>query len=204
MSEGGYIQGAGDDSEAWAHGLTPTIFWEHKDKLMNTAEEELPQLIDDLIESCRPKETLGTSTLVKPTSNIYIRMDSGINETQTSSDLEVHCNRSPETSDQRRLNLGCPSGKLGSRHLRKILKQVEDFVAGNLNTSPSRIIVVTCDKGTDLSVGTVLMILCLFYNDQGTLYFHYIKLPHHPYIAVDTHRYLLIYPHIRPISRIPI
>src|SRR6266487_750297 len=27
ISEGGYIQGAGDDTENWAHGLTPSIFW---------------------------------------------------------------------------------------------------------------------------------------------------------------------------------
>lgn len=41
----GYIQGAGDDTENWAHGLTAPIFWAHADRLLSTPEADLPDLI---------------------------------------------------------------------------------------------------------------------------------------------------------------
>lgn len=45
----GYIQGAGDDTENWAHGLTPPIFWAHADELLSAHEAELPTLIKCLV-----------------------------------------------------------------------------------------------------------------------------------------------------------
>ncbi|KAI5301662.1 hypothetical protein KEM56_001483, partial [Ascosphaera pollenicola] len=48
MSEGGYIQGAGDDAEAWALGLTPPVFWENKDVIMKSEDAGLPALIAQL------------------------------------------------------------------------------------------------------------------------------------------------------------
>lgn len=44
-----YIQGAGDDTENWAHGLTPPVFWAHADELLTTHEAELPYLIKRLV-----------------------------------------------------------------------------------------------------------------------------------------------------------
>lgn len=45
----GYIQGAGDDTENWAHGLTPPVFWAHADELLATPEAELPDTIKRLV-----------------------------------------------------------------------------------------------------------------------------------------------------------
>lgn len=36
-----YIQGAGDDEESWAHGLTPALFWQQKDFIMKSGPEGL-------------------------------------------------------------------------------------------------------------------------------------------------------------------
>jgi tRNA A64-2'-O-ribosylphosphate transferase len=41
LSEGGYIQGAGDDTENWAHGLSPPVFWANREVLLSTPEAEL-------------------------------------------------------------------------------------------------------------------------------------------------------------------
>lgn len=45
----GYIQGAGDDTENWAHGLTPPVFWSHAEQLLATPEAQLPGLIKSLV-----------------------------------------------------------------------------------------------------------------------------------------------------------
>ena len=51
MSEEGYIQGAGDDTENWALGLTAPLFWAHADELLGAAEADLPDLIARLLEA---------------------------------------------------------------------------------------------------------------------------------------------------------
>lgn len=45
----GYIQGAGDDTENWAHGLTPPVFWAHADELLSTHEADSPDTITRLV-----------------------------------------------------------------------------------------------------------------------------------------------------------
>ncbi|KAL2362918.1 hypothetical protein RJZ56_004171 [Blastomyces dermatitidis] len=189
MSEGGYIQGAGDDSEAWSYGLTPEIFWENKSALFATDEGDLPRLIQELTEKHHREMGEEDAALIKPTNNIYIgRSDRKCGSEATGRrkikenlfDLRINCN-DPEAEgdtdtsltgtateeDRRTLNLGCPSGKLGSRHLRKVFSKVEQFVSLHLSRNPSQSLLVTCDNGKDLSAGTILMIICLFYDEKG-------------------------------------
>ncbi|PGH01155.1 hypothetical protein AJ80_09050 [Polytolypa hystricis UAMH7299] len=173
MSEGGYIQGAGDDSEAWAQGLTPTVFWENKPALFGTNEEELPQLIKELLELHRQKQSIEKATLIMPTRNLYLgRTGATSADTVEQFDLLVSCNGEAKLATMtdgkaKSLNLGCPAGKLGSRHLRKVLPKVEQFVSAHMKSTSCQPLLVTCETGKDLSVGTILTILCLFYDDAG-------------------------------------
>ncbi|EGC48951.1 tRNA a64-2'-O-ribosylphosphate transferase [Histoplasma capsulatum var. duboisii H88] len=188
MSEGGYIQGAGDDSELWSCGLTPKIFWDNRSTLFATGEEDLPAVIAELIGKHHREMGNEDAVLIRPTNNIYIGRSGrgsnsepavvGINEERLF-DLRINCNApdagdtdtsltEPTTEeDAKALSLGCPSGKLGSRQLRKVLNKVEQFVALHLSRDPSQSLIVTCDNGKDLSAGAILMIICLFYNEEG-------------------------------------
>jgi tRNA A64-2'-O-ribosylphosphate transferase len=167
MSEGGYIQGAADDSEAWALGLTPDIFWQNKDMLLGAGEENLSELIGELARQYQQQLPDGLATLIKPTSNIYIGKK-GETRGDISFDLLIDCNGDiTAPGGAKRLNLGCGSRKLGSRDLRKVLEKAKDFVSSQLARNPSQLLLVTCNTGKDLAVGTVLMMLCLFYDDDG-------------------------------------
>ncbi|KAJ9196482.1 hypothetical protein DTO164E3_6282 [Paecilomyces variotii] len=169
MSEGGYIQGAGDDSESWAHGLTPPVFWENKSALLATDEEELPNRIQELMAKQRSQKTDHQAIRVAPTQNLYISRTSSLSTDSDGYDLVIDCNASPQASEgnAKRLNLGCGSAKLGSRDLRKSLDQVKNFVNTTLLSNPAQSLLVTCETGKDLSAGALLAILCLFYNDDG-------------------------------------
>ncbi|KAJ5586058.1 hypothetical protein N7450_005845 [Penicillium hetheringtonii] len=169
ISQGGYIQGAGDDSEGWAHGLTPPIFWEHRALLKSTPEEELPGLIGELIAG-HAQSMARDATLIAPTKNLFI--GAAVKGVEADLyDLVIDCNGDPAAmagvENPKRLNLGCASAKLGSRDLRKSLDRVRDFVAGQLAGNTSRSLLVTCETGKDLSAGALLAIICLFYNDEG-------------------------------------
>ncbi|KAE8396240.1 tRNA A64-2'-O-ribosylphosphate transferase [Aspergillus alliaceus] len=169
MSEGGYIQGAGDDSEGWAHGLTPPVFWAHKSTLATTGEEDLPELIEKLVEGHRKLDGGQQATLIAPTGNLYISpTDPRLNE-GGAYDLVIDCNGKPEASEgnAKRLNLGCGVSKLGSRDLRKHLHKVLAFVGSQLDSNPSLSLLITCESGKDLSAGALLAILCLCYDDEG-------------------------------------
>ncbi|RKU43400.1 hypothetical protein DL546_002715 [Coniochaeta pulveracea] len=127
MSEGGYIQGAGDDTENWAHGLTAPIFWEHADELLQTAEGQLPELIE--------KESWAKSKTV--------------------------------------LEVGLGKNKVAGRNLRHALPTicgfVQDFLQANAQTLEKVKIIVACETGKDLSVGTVLALDCWCFDDGGEL-----------------------------------
>lgn len=166
MSEGGYIQGAGDDSEGWAYGLTPPVFWANREILKNTPEDDLPDLIQRLVSEHKQLDVARDATLVAPTKNLFITSVGAANAT-SGYDLVIDCNGSPAEGDVKRLGLGCDTGKLGSRDLRKSLDKVRDFVVARFEANPDPSLLVTCESGKDLSAGTLLAIICLFYNDEG-------------------------------------
>lgn len=175
VSEGGYIQGAGDDSEKWSHGLTPSIFWQNRELLFSTDESDLPDVIQDLIAKTNqaandsgagPGQKIGI--LVRPSANLFIAQCPRDNYNgQENYDLVIGCNDKADLSSVKRLNLGCGSHKLGSRDLRSALEKVTSFVEKHLIVDPTLSLLVTCETGRNLSVGTLLAIVCLYYDDHG-------------------------------------
>ena len=167
MSEGGYIQGAGDDSEGWARGLTAPIWWSNSDLLLNMPEAELPELITGLLEKTTSTTTGLEATLVQPTRNVWIGSCDSVNK--DSFDLVIQCLENPpsDTESKSHLMLRCGQGKLGSRDLRKSLPNVRDFLSSHLSEENGKPILFTCPTGKDLSVGVALAALCLFFDDTG-------------------------------------
>lgn len=44
-----YIQGAADDEEYWARGLTKKLFWEHKDEILSDPDT-VEDIVDEIVE----------------------------------------------------------------------------------------------------------------------------------------------------------
>jgi len=171
-SEGGYVQGAADDHEAWSHGLTPPVFWKNKDLLMSTSEEDAPSVVDRLLKQETEDGTSSTATLIRPTSTLYI--SSSQNLDISGFDVVISCTPSPLTSKTLKsanishyLPLKCQTGKLGSRDLRTELPLLPTFLSSLATPAPK--ILVCCPTGKDLSVGTALAILCLYADDDGNI-----------------------------------
>lgn len=182
VSEAGYIQGAGDDTENWAHGLSPPIFWANKEVLISTPEVKLPDLIETLVAISPIGGPAGGQTrCLKPTSCLFV---------STIADMEV--NTMPRActvvllpkitaeciwqTSPTRLDVGLGPHKLGSRNLRTALPFIAEFVRKYLasckidaDQEDSAKILIACESGKDLSIGVALVILCLFFDDQGQL-----------------------------------
>ncbi|CAD6439917.1 8e9907bd-18a3-46cf-b78b-239872a1a82e [Sclerotinia trifoliorum] len=186
VSEGGYIQGAGDDTENWAHGLTPNIFWTNQHQLFETSEEDLPELIETLID--QSSSSLGSNTklrLVKPTSCLSISTLDGVSSLENITGtctiilLPKVTPRDTWHTSPTRMDIGLGSKKVGSKNLRAALKDITSFIMQtlqNLTDSPSHEpstphsqITIACESGQDLSIGVALALLCLYFNDNGAL-----------------------------------
>lgn len=175
MSEGGYIQGAGDDHEGWARGLTPPVFWRNKDILINSAEDDLPELIDELLAKEDSMAQTNTAMLISPTSWLFLSTDSSpeafIRDTsrdkESTAMINIGAGRAAalETCLKGRfIQVDCRTGKLGSRDLRKALPSILNRVSAWKDVTA---ICINCADGRDISVGIALAVLCRCSNDQG-------------------------------------
>ena len=173
-SENGYIQGAGDDNEAWSCGLTPQVYWQHREQLMSTDEEELPGLIQCFLKVESAKGESNAAVLVTPAKNIYIGMSNA--GPQEEFDGKIICTNQASNKYSEGvetlghvLRLHCGAGKLGSRALRSKMPHVRAFVSSLAAHNDSAKILVVCPTGIDLSAGVALALLCLYFDDDGKL-----------------------------------
>ncbi|CAK7240212.1 MAG: tRNA A64-2'-O-ribosylphosphate transferase [Sporothrix thermara] len=65
---GDYIQGAADDTENWAHGLTPELFWANYEQLLDTPEADLPALIETLVAAAEATSAADKASTEAPGS----------------------------------------------------------------------------------------------------------------------------------------
>ncbi|KAL7625311.1 tRNA A64-2'-O-ribosylphosphate transferase [Parahypoxylon ruwenzoriense] len=190
MSEGGYIQGAGDDTENWALGLTPPVFWRHEKILLSTPETDLPDLVRSLvsdqaadINTHAPKRVapclfVGCLPLAHPSSPSSSACTIAIYSKTTDPSSWV---KSPSL-----MEVGLGKHKIASRNLRLALPSIGNFVRNflerTLDPDPSensdagssdpRQILIACETGKDISIGVALALLCQNFDSEGSLSSH--------------------------------
>ncbi|KAI1138866.1 initiator tRNA phosphoribosyl transferase [Hypoxylon sp. FL0543] len=183
MSEGGYIQGAGDDTENWALGLTPPIFWRHADVLLSTPEQDLPDLVRSLVS--QQAADIDTSSPKQVAPCIFVSSLPVATPPSSSTCTITIVSKSTDPSSWVKspllMEVGVGKHKLASRNLRLALPSINDFVrrflertqgsssAGDSETNfpePKRIL-IACETGKDISVGVALALLCQNFDSSG-------------------------------------
>jgi tRNA A64-2'-O-ribosylphosphate transferase len=191
MSEGTYIQGAGDDSEAWSRGLTPALFWQHKDELLNTPEPELERLIHQLILNSRKEDRGGTDAVrIPPTLNLYLAKADG-----DDSSMPSQPRKGSETSSEKAPGKAVLSGRQRIRETKydivincskagtPMLAETKLDLACRTGKLGSKDLSKKLGLVRDLCVGVALMLLCSSYGDDGHVV---IKPDPHPLSGVDS------------------
>lgn len=169
IEQGGYIQGAADDTENWAHGLTAPMFWSNVDKLTEAPEADLPDLIKDIVGNTTSTDTLATR--LTP----YISV-AALSDTPTGNDntccISLVSKATPKETwevSPTRMDVGLGKSKTASRNLRLALPDICAFASVFLKKYPNGQLLLLCDSGKDLSVGTALALHCFLFDDDGKL-----------------------------------
>lgn len=177
-----YIQGSGDDHELWGEGLTPDIFWENKDRILQTDRPWLRDLIADLVSAHAEGSHTPCSTGPTQIARVQGRLLVG-----TLADLlqppphrppasaDVAClaisetppaAQDPEAASGDVLWLQLPQGKRGQKVFsERVLPRAIPFVGAQLTRGKA--VCICCDSGKDASVGVALAALQLFFDDAG-------------------------------------
>ena len=181
-----YIQGAADDTENWAHGLTPELYWAHCAELLAAPEAELPELIMSLVKSAAtstPADSSGIGshpfTEIAITPYLSAGQWTGTEAPAPSSSNICHIVFVRQTTNAElwakapnHLEVGLgKQDKVAGRTLRYALPKICEFAAAFLakgatgDTAGS--IRVLCPTGRDISVGTALALLCYCFDEAG-------------------------------------
>ncbi|KAI1761305.1 initiator tRNA phosphoribosyl transferase [Hypoxylon sp. FL1150] len=180
MSEGGYIQGAGDDTENWALGLTPPVFWRQADVLLSTPEPDLSDLVRKLVADHAAEVDVSSPKQVAPCLFVgsLPPTDQATPATCTVAIYSKTTDPSEWVKSPSLMEVGVGKHKVASRNLRTALPSISDFARQFLErpadleesgagSSEPRRIAVACETGKDISVGVALALLCQFFDDEG-------------------------------------
>ncbi|KAH8115303.1 initiator tRNA phosphoribosyl transferase [Phellopilus nigrolimitatus] len=65
-----YVQGAGDDHEYWSTGLTPDMFWKHKDELLSAPQSVFMDVLLSIVNDSRHALSASSTEWTKPPTPI--------------------------------------------------------------------------------------------------------------------------------------
>jgi tRNA A64-2'-O-ribosylphosphate transferase len=162
-----YVQGAADDEESWSHGLTSPQFWENCSQLLACGtEEQLISRIEDISGSVLPGELNEECSEIRPSS-----ISLGIGLTGGSARRTIICG-SETREEEGVICVNIPSKSNVVRVMvHEILPKVVSFALNHdiLNNHPIVIKAANTSRQTlDLSIAITLVVLSLFFNDNGT------------------------------------
>ncbi|KAK2069536.1 hypothetical protein P8C59_004106 [Phyllachora maydis] len=184
LSEAGYVQGAADDTENWALGLTAPVFWRHAGALLAAPEPDLPPLIGRLLREdgqWRAAAARETRTRVLPhvsVGSLPLCAAAAPGEPGEAWFVVAIVPRTtPESEwrkDKNRLEVGLGAGKGPRRMLRSALRHVSAAVEAFLRSEgggpaglAEKQVLVSCETGKDLAVGVALALYCWCFDEGG-------------------------------------
>jgi tRNA A64-2'-O-ribosylphosphate transferase len=168
-----YVQGAADDEEAWSHGLKSIQFWDSHIKLLACSrEEEVVRLIKEIVGERRTDEMKEDVSIIAATG-----LSLGVgNVIPGRTMITCGARKGSEQGVDNVLYLHIPTkGKPVTALTQQIFPQAVTFALnhGILNDSPISILAIDSTRANlDLSISITLVLLSLFFNDNGTPNLH--------------------------------
>ncbi|EJD40323.1 initiator tRNA phosphoribosyl transferase [Auricularia subglabra TFB-10046 SS5] len=176
-----YVQGSGDDHELWSQGLTPHVYWKHRDALLSAARAALPELISSLLSSTparAPSERAAEPVSpVRQVGGLLCVASLGAWDSAACSENTAvlrlpcaadaeHAAHGEDFADSRTILV--VQGKKGQFHfMNTVLPQGCAFARAALVAGKR--VCIACEDGKDVSVGLAVAVLQQSFDDAGRL-----------------------------------
>ena len=163
-----YVQGAADDEEAWSHGITSSLFWQYHEKFLSCyTEEQLFDFLHSIPYSRIPDRTMSNTTQILST-NLFL----GVGMSSYDKALRIHCDTHSVqfTSSSRIETITIPQN---IKPLRVLTQHIFPAAISLVDLRTTSLTILATDisaSSIDISTSIALILLCLFYDDNGTWY----------------------------------
>lgn len=169
-----YIQGAADDHETWANGLTAQLFWRHKEQLLSS-KEDCEQTAIEIVRGSDKKLPRAIDrgehyNFIGDTSIAVGDVAAGRPpECWSAFDVVINCGAAeyePNKTSTRYLYLPMPKGKRGQVELGKAIPVALEFARPFVKDNSKKIL-IHGQQGADQSVGIALAILVQYFGNNS-------------------------------------
>lgn len=155
-----------DDAIYKGSGLTPAVFWENPQVLLEADEDKLSDIIRSLAQPSEVSYGPNDITLIKPTAAVYVGSLVSAGVYGNDYEVIVNCSTKPlevKSKACQVIEFPVPDGKKGAKALRTELRGIIDLLGNKVG----RRVLFTCPSGDEIAPVVALVILCLYYDDEG-------------------------------------
>jgi tRNA A64-2'-O-ribosylphosphate transferase len=175
-----YIQGAGDDHQSWSLGLTPRMFWQHKDWILEdgidpeTCEQTVLSIVSEKPPASRNGQLTSADVLLNAASIGVLRIGcTGVHIASLSmTGIPAHfavlnCTSCVYAAADAHVSfLWIPVAASQKHSLEQVLPRMLHFINTHLRRREG--VCVICDSGTNVSVAVCVAALALLFDATYT------------------------------------
>ncbi|GAA5945048.1 hypothetical protein JCM3775_004269 [Rhodotorula graminis] len=178
-----YVQGSGDDHEAWSKGLTPPVFWQHADDILAASRDEIDDVIARILEaSLADLSTLSLAPDSAPaievrSTRLRLRFAAPPDapSSEDSTKISVTATKAPRSDALSPTRLVAKPGKAGYNAFFSpaALEPTLELATEKLRAGEGVLVEVVKgemqSEANDLGVAVALLLLARLYDDDATL-----------------------------------
>ncbi|GAA5842434.1 hypothetical protein JCM5353_006772 [Sporobolomyces roseus] len=180
-----YVQGSGDDHEAWSKGLTAKVFWENADEILSASREDIDSIISRILDESSLSSNLAKTTLSSSFASTRIRDTSlrlafavdcpgELSESALRIALDVSKNSTiSSTEEPNPLHLCSKPGKAGYNTFFGNLEPTLQAATKSIGEGKDVIVIVkpsgSQGEANDLGLAVALILLVRLYDDSASL-----------------------------------
>lgn len=141
------------------------MFWENHELLLKASEDELLDLVRSLEKPSDISDGSVDVTLVEPTETIYVGNLASAKTHGSDYEVIVNCSTRPFEGGGKFqvIDFPIPDGRKGAGVLRTNLRRIIDLLDKNVGKK----MFFACLSGNDMAPAVALVILCLYYDNEG-------------------------------------
>lgn len=159
-----YVQGSGDDHESWAHGLTPEIFWEHRNDIQTASPEYIEAVVDRLVNTQPGASSISRTPIARVQDRVQIGTFISISPNSRLASQAILV-VDEELQVEGALVLRVPSSKAGQLQFMTAIPKA--LAAAEELLEKGEVVRIASKGSLDMAIVMAMAVLQRFFDDEG-------------------------------------